>query len=114
MKAKVRRTVELASLEGCCWPEPEERQKPGTHLTPKLLQLPSSLQSGSLHVLQRGPQLSSLLGNSHASLFQEGQLLLLVLISKLQAARQRPSSDSSSVPKACPGSELVWPHPAPR
>ena len=79
------------------------------YLSPKLLQLTSSLQPGSLHLLQRGPQLSSLLGYRHSSLFQEGQLLLLVLIGKLQAARQRLFWDSSSVPKACPESELVWP-----
>lgn len=53
MKAKVRQkalllyTVEL----GCCGPAPVEGQKPGTHLSPQLLQLTSSFQPGSLHLL---------------------------------------------------------------
>lgn len=57
----------------------------GVYLPPELLQLPPRLQPGALHLLQPGPQLPSVLAHGHPGLLQEHQLLLLVLVGKLQA-----------------------------
>lgn len=59
------------------------------YLPPELLQLPPGLQPRALHLLQPGPQLPGLLAHSHPGLLQEHQLLLLVLVGKLQAGGGR-------------------------